>query len=203
MPRTPEQNRAVKEKRKKRLLDVALKTFAVKGYADVTTDSISRGARVSHGLFYRYFSSKDDAYHATVRHFVLGPTTPFLSSADMKQYHGVDGLKKFFEIAENIQTGDPQNLYIAKIVLEMERGGAKGPIVKETLERFDLQGTFQRLVAEGQSDGEVIAGDPKEITFAFFDLFTGLVAGLLSPDAHLRKTISKDTLLAMTLKKPL
>ena len=203
MPRTPEQNQAVKEKRKKRLLDVALKMFALKGYAAVTTDSISRSARVSHGLFYRYFSSKDDAYQAIVHTFVLSSTTPFLSSTEMKQYHGVSGLQKFFGIAEKIQVGDPQDLYVAKVVLDMERGGAKGPVVKETIDRFDLRGTFQRLVSEGQADGDVIAGDPKEITFAFFDLFTGLLSGLLASDAHLRKPISKDTLLAMTLKKPL
>lgn len=203
MPRTPEQNKVVKEKRRKRLLDVALKAFATKGYADVTTDSISRGARVSHGLFYRYFSSKDDAYQATVKNFVLGPTTPFLSASEMNQYHGVDGLKMFFEIAEKVQVSDSQNLYIAKILLEMERGDAKGHVAKEAIARFDLCGTFERLIREGQNDGEVIAGDPKEITFAFFDLFTGLISGLLANEARLKKPISKDTLLAMTLKKPL
>lgn len=203
MPRTPEQNQAVKEKRRRRLLDVALKMFALKGYTSVTTDSISRGARVSHGLFYRYFSSKDDAYQAVVKNYVLGPCTPFLSSEEMKQHHGIEGLKVFFDIAEKIQTGDPQNVYIAKVVLDMERGAAKGTVVKDAINRFDLRGTFERLITEGQKDGDVIAGDPKEITFAFFDLFTGLFTGLLISDANLKKPIAKDTLLAMTLKKPL
>ena len=203
MPRTAELNKALKEKRRNRLLNVSLKMFATKGYALVTTDSISKGARISHGLFYHYFSSKDDAFQVTVRHFVLGPNSPFLSAMDMKPYHGVDGLRKFFEIADSIQTGDIANLYMAKIVLDIERGLSKGPTVKEVKDRFDFPGTFERLISEGQKDGDVIAGNPKEITAAFFDLFAGLIDSLLVSEDKAKKSVSKDTLLAMTLKKPL
>ena len=203
MPRTAEQNKALKEKRKSRLLSVALKMFATKGYTLVTTDSISKGARISHGLFYHYFSSKDDAYQATVRHFILGSNSPFLTYADMKPYHGADGLKKFFEIADFVQTGDAANLYMAKIILDIERGLAKGPTTKEVKDRFNFPGTFERLISEGQKDGDVIAGNPKEIAAAFFDLFAGLIDSLLASEDKAKKPISKDTLLAMTLKKPL
>lgn len=203
MPRTAEQNKVIKEKRKNRLLNVSLKMFATKGYTLVTTDNISKGARISHGLFYHYFSSKDDAYQATVRHFVLGSSSPFLSEADMKSLHGVEGLKKFFEIADFVQTGDIANLYMAKIVLDIERGLSKGQVTKEVKDRFNFPVIFERLISEGQKDGDVIAGNPKEITAAFFNLFTGLIDGLLASDDKAKKPISKDTLLAMTLKKPL
>ncbi len=203
MPRTAEQNKALKEKRKNRLLNVSLKMFATKGYTLVTTDNISRGARISHGLFYHYFSSKDDAFQVTVRHFILGPSSPFLSAKDMKEYHGVEGLKKFFEKADIIQTGDPTNLYMAKIILDIERGLAKGPTIKEVKDRFDFPGTFERLISEGQKDGDIIAGDPKEIAFAFFNMFVGLIDSLLAADDKAKRPISKDTFLAMALKKPL
>ena len=42
MPRTAAQNKAIKDKRKKRLLEVALKTFAYRGYTDVTIDDITK-----------------------------------------------------------------------------------------------------------------------------------------------------------------
>ena len=203
MPRTAEQNLVLKEKRKKRLLEISLKMFATKGYAAVTTDSISKGARVSHGLFYHYFSSKDDAFQATVNHFILGANSPFLTAKAMEAYHGVEGLKKYFEVSEKIQTGEPDDLYMAKIILDMERGLAKGSSVKETIVRYDIFGTFERLIGEGQNDGDVIAGDPKEIARAFFDMFVGLVDSLLASEPSKKKGISKDTLLAMTLKKPL
>ena len=203
MPRTAEQNKILKEKRKSRLLNVSLKMFATKGYTLVTTDNISRGARISHGLFYHYFSSKDDAFQVTVRHFILGPSSPFLSAKDMNAYHGVEGLKKFFEIADLVQSGDPTNLYMAKIILDIERGLAKGPTIKEVKDRFDLPGTFERLISEGQKDGDVIAGSPKEIASAFFNMFVGLIDSLLATDEKAKKPVSKDTFLAMTLKKPL
>ena len=71
MPRTPAQNKAIKDKRKKRLLEIALKTFAYKGYDDVTIDDITKTARCSHGLFYHYFSSKQDIFEEVVSYFVF------------------------------------------------------------------------------------------------------------------------------------
>ena len=61
MPRSPEQNQIVKDRRKAKLLDNALKVFAIKGYSNTSIDSITKAARCSHGLFYHYFDSKEEA----------------------------------------------------------------------------------------------------------------------------------------------
>ena len=51
MPRTPEQNRIVKDKRKAKITDKALKLFAEVGYNNISVDQITKAVRCSHGLF--------------------------------------------------------------------------------------------------------------------------------------------------------
>ena len=203
MPRTAAQNKAIKDKRKKRLLEVALKTFAYRGYTDVTIDDITKAARCSHGLFYHYFSSKEDVFEAVVAFFVLGQSTPLLDAKTMNAFHGAEGLAKFFEVVEKLEIGPAQDLYTAKILLDFERISDRKGVRKEAVARFDIRGTFERLVKEGQEKGEVIDGDPKEIATVSFDLLIGIFECLLSGNPILRKTVSKELLLAMTLKHPL
>ena len=87
--------------------------------------------------------------------------------------------------------------------MDFERISDRKGVRKEAVARFDIRGTFERLVKEGQEKGEVIDGDPKEIATVFFDLLIGIFECLLSGNPILRKTVSKELLLAMTLKHPL
>jgi len=60
MPRTPQQNEAIRNEKKKLILDIALKLFAEKGYATTSTNQIIEKAGISKGLLYNYFESKED-----------------------------------------------------------------------------------------------------------------------------------------------
>jgi len=63
MPRTKEQNKAIREERKQSIMDAALHLFAENGYEGTTTASIAKHANISHGLIFKYFESKDDLLH--------------------------------------------------------------------------------------------------------------------------------------------
>ncbi len=204
MPRTAAQNQAIKDKRKKRLLEIALKIFAYQGYAGVTIDDITKAGRCSHGLFYHYFSSKEDVFEEVVKYFILNQTkTPLLTAEEMGQFHGEKGLGKFFEIVEKLQVGPQQDLYTAKILLDFERVSDRSGIRKEAMTLYDIRGTFERLIKEGQEEGNVIAGSPKDIATVFFDLLIGIFECSLSGNQILKKTVSKDLLLSMTLNHSL
>jgi len=58
MPRTPEQNKEIREKTRGQILDSALKLFATKGYHGTSVADIAKQAGVSKGLAYNYFESK-------------------------------------------------------------------------------------------------------------------------------------------------
>jgi len=58
-PRTPEQFEAMRESRRKQIMDAALELFASKGYSNCSISQLSAHAGISKGLMYNYFDSKE------------------------------------------------------------------------------------------------------------------------------------------------
>ena len=63
MPRTPQQNAIIRDKRRTKILLKTLKLFATKGFDEVTIDAISIESACSHGLVYHYFEKKEDIFN--------------------------------------------------------------------------------------------------------------------------------------------
>lgn len=59
-PRKKEDYKAIQEVSRNKILMSALEMFASKGYAATSTDSIAKKAKISKGLIYHYFKSKQD-----------------------------------------------------------------------------------------------------------------------------------------------
>ena len=68
MPRTKEQNREIREKTKKVILDSAIKLFAEKGFQATSMSDIAKLAGVSKGLAYNYFDSKRHIVEAILKY---------------------------------------------------------------------------------------------------------------------------------------
>lgn len=64
MPRTPEENQHIKGARRTDILRAASRVFAKKGFAAAKINDIAHEARLSHGLVYHYFRTKDDVFAA-------------------------------------------------------------------------------------------------------------------------------------------
>ena len=60
MPRTKEQNMAIRAEKKQLIMDMAMRLFAENGFEGTSTASIAKHAGISHGLIFKYFESKDD-----------------------------------------------------------------------------------------------------------------------------------------------
>lgn len=61
------------EDRRAEIIAVAIKLFVAKGYSGTRLDEVARAARVSKGLPYLYFESKEDLFKAVVREALLPP----------------------------------------------------------------------------------------------------------------------------------
>src|ERR687884_1504922 len=75
MPRTEEANQQIREERRIHILEKASKVFAYKGLSDTRIADIAAEARVSQGLLYRYYASKEEVFAAAVAgntSFMLG-----------------------------------------------------------------------------------------------------------------------------------
>lgn len=58
-PRRPEQYHDIRERKKKQIFDAALRLFASEGYHASSISKIAREARISKGLIYNYYTSKE------------------------------------------------------------------------------------------------------------------------------------------------
>ena len=59
-PRTAEQFENIRQKKKRIIMDAALKVISEKGYHGTSIASIAKESGVSKGLMYNYFSSKEE-----------------------------------------------------------------------------------------------------------------------------------------------
>ncbi|EDL66360.1 TetR/AcrR family transcriptional regulator [Bacillus sp. SG-1] len=61
---------SIDQEKQDRILNAALKEFAMKGYKNASTNEIVREAGISKGLLFHYFKSKKDLYLFLFDHFV-------------------------------------------------------------------------------------------------------------------------------------
>ena len=59
-PRTTEQFEEIRENRKKQIMDVALELFSEQGYQSTSISQIASKIKISKGLIYNYFTSKEE-----------------------------------------------------------------------------------------------------------------------------------------------
>jgi AcrR family transcriptional regulator len=65
-PRKEEENKKIREESKEKILFAALELFATHGYHPTSISQIAQKAKVSKGLMYNYFSSKEELLKAVV-----------------------------------------------------------------------------------------------------------------------------------------
>ena len=176
MPRTPEQNNLIKGKRKNRLLEVALLVFAKQGYDGVAIDDITAKAKCSHGLFYHYFNTKEEVFAAVANKFIVG-NQHVLPLKRAKELGGTEGIKLLVQTAGHFHEFSLNDV-LANIVAFSLTNARKLTAVPEGLEVKDYQFVtiFASLVRQGQEEGNVIDGDPKQIALSAYDMLYGYMS---------------------------
>lgn len=200
MPRTPEQNKKIKDRRREKIMSVALKLFATRGYDSVTVDDITSEAKCSHGLFYHYFESKDDIFNAIMKDSLLvgSGEPPYEESVKIG---GVKGLKLLVDYIVESASKTDALMYYAEIyvTIRMQEGLRSKPELKKFKEpmRYILT-----LVKQGQEEGKVINGDPVDISLAFYDFIIGAITSRVAMGRKKFRPIPADVIMGMLLKEP-
>lgn len=70
MPRTEKQIEALRADRKKIILDAALHVFSEQGYHGASISMVSKHAKISKGLMYNYFDSKEDLLNELLKDLI-------------------------------------------------------------------------------------------------------------------------------------
>ena len=194
MPKTLEQTKALQEKRMAALKKAALSLFALNGFSGVSVDDICKASDSSHGLFYHYYSSLEELFLVLLNEAEQNALPPF---AELNVLSGWEGISKLIAYYDSVLTKgkSPETCY-ALLSLNTERQDKLNAKIKKKIatEKYLL-----KYIKEGQSEGRVIGGDPKEIMEAVSILIADSLKAKLK-----KKTLlsSFDILLGMLNKAP-
>lgn len=198
MPRTPEQNQNIKDKRRSKLLNHALKAFAMHGYDHTAIDDITKSAKCSHGLFYHYFDSKEKVFSALINEVLTGELRVPLDLA--LEQGSVRGIRTLCDYAANVARSGGKLGYVAKITFFLPDATSLDEDAQAFADAYNVEKALVTLIRRGQEDGKVIAGNPNQIARAFLYLVEG---GILQSAKKGPWDIDADILYGMFLKTPI
>lgn len=174
MPRTFEQNQAIKEARKKKVCKAALRLFALNGFKDVAVDDITREAHCSHGLFYHYYKDQEDVFLSIEKDIMTRDNGKYLIDFEkLKQLGGIKGLNAFFEQFQIIDEGEDDVLYYYAILSQNDFELTRVPSAYYGPQDKVI---FRDLIKQAMDEGAVRPGDPDEIaSLCYFIVSGGLI----------------------------
>lgn len=165
MPRTPLQFKQIKDERKLSILEASLPLFALHTKDDVSIDLISLKAKCSHGLVYHYFKNVDEVYDT-----LLKSNTYIDLLNDINNINeGSSAYEKVLEISKKllqIPNKSKECVAFAELIIS---DNSKNSISKKVI----------KFIAEGQKDGDILAGKPEEIWLCFKELLDGIYLPIL------------------------
>lgn len=195
MPKTKEQNQLIKQKRIEEIIKVSLYSFAIQGYAAVKIDTITKQAKCSHGLFYHYFKTKEDVFHA-VMDYVIKEINKIQNSVNYEQKAKFALCDLIDAILTAIKSSDDMAcMYYLLFNLHLQK-----QIIPKPLHPIERKRTFDliyELIEKGQADKDFIKADPKELTVAILSMVKGLAYNRLYIGKN--KFVCPDATLIMNL----
>ncbi|WP_376794811.1 TetR/AcrR family transcriptional regulator [Thermogemmatispora sp.] len=175
MPRSEEANRQIRDERRRQILHAAAVVFARKGLALTRISDIAEASGISQGLIYRYFSSKEELFKALVE------TALDRSQTGLQQLREQAGTpwEKLSRLTAYMWEGMRRQPAYVHVVLHALIGETVPEEIRGLVQYHvrESQAFFRELIVEGQRAGQVVAGDPDELTLLYGSLMLGLASG--------------------------
>lgn len=197
MPRNEEQNAAIRDQRKTKILDKSLRLFATKGFDNVSVDDITLASNCSHGLFYHYFKNKEDVYLALMELKKQQYKDYLIPREEMIKAGGYAGLKIIAEYCEKICQASDNVVYFVNLAANRHFCTS---MVNNAIIGDDVFGPLTKLIKEGQKDGDVVAGDPMELAHFFIDFCNGAMSRRILVGKERFVTIHSENILRIFSK---
>lgn len=113
-PRTKHQFKAIRETSKEKILKVALELFAKNGYHATSISKISQRAKISKGLMYNYFASKEKLLDEIIQQGFNS-----LAELEFKAKKGVDPEKQLEDFVDSVLNNLYSNINYWRLYLAL------------------------------------------------------------------------------------
>ncbi|MBZ2198927.1 TetR/AcrR family transcriptional regulator [Occultella gossypii] len=173
MPRTDEQNEAIRAATRDTIRTAAVREFAARGFAAANIRGIAAEAGLSTGSIYRHYATKEELFDelltlaatglAAAAQRLAGPGGPLglvreFAATYLADLRGDRGEAEFFMVINQGFTSDTP----------------PGTTARLASAHSSLWRAFAALVRRGQEEGEFAGGDAEQLTVGFFAMLTGL-----------------------------
>ena len=176
MPKTKEQCQLIKDKRRKEILVAATSIFAFNNYQSVTTDTITKSLKCSHGLFYHYYKNKEDLFNDVVD-TAIDVIKNLIDFSEVNNLSAKDALRKIFGHVLELMAGKDDYINSCLYILfNLRLQIDEVPQTEECLQKCQLASNkVRKLIELGQKEGTILEGDPSEYTISLIALIKGLL----------------------------
>ncbi len=172
MARSAEHYQELKDNRRQDILKAALPLFAIQGYDSVSIDDIVKACGCSHGLFYHYFSSKNDLFKAMMEESKTASKRCYPREW-LNDQRPVEGLHHFVDQIINLLLHDEENCYYMYFYLTMHFQRTL-PKTQKKGEKKHFPHMLEDMIIKGQNENTFLEGDPFEMTRLFIATLRGL-----------------------------
>jgi AcrR family transcriptional regulator len=189
-PRTKAQLEAVKEAAREKILDAGLLLFARQGVAATGVTEIAREAGVSLGLLYHYYASKEELFAALIKMAMEGAKETL--AACQEEGSAAEQIRSISRLACGVLRRENRTAHYFLLLIQAGLAGlSPGAQEEGLLKGADVSAPFillQGLIKEGQAQGAVKAGEPRQLAQLYWAAFQGLclykvtMRGFLPPD---------------------
>lgn len=176
--KTMSQRELQREKRRIEILEAALILFVEKGYDATKTSEIAKAVKMSDGLMFHYFPTKESLYLELVTLALKGIHVP-----ENKTYE--DPLSFFYNICNEFieQTKTTRNS--ARMFVLMEEANNRNtapPAVYKLASQVKIIDESVSIIEEGQKLGAIRQGNPRALSHTFWGAFQGVMQELAKND---------------------
>lgn len=158
--------------RRNQILLCSLDMIVSRGYEATKIRDIAKKLGISLGLFFNYFSSKEEVYEELVRIGMEGPENVLKLDFETES-----PIKIFENITESIFNSLKSSSMTAKMFLLMAQAVNSEAVpesVKEMLKSFDAITPVLPIIKRGQQLGEIKLGNPVALAVAYWGAVQGI-----------------------------
>jgi AcrR family transcriptional regulator len=175
VPRTKEQFEAMQDAAREKILDAALTLFSAKGLAATGVTQIAREAKVSLGLLYHYFATKEELFDYLVK-LAIGEAHKALKPVAAESIQASEAIRSISQMVCRVLNGNNKTaLYFLMLIQAALAGLSPAPSITSPLTGaggpFEL---LECLIRRGQADGSVRTGNPRQLAQLYWAAFQGL-----------------------------
>ncbi len=165
-PRTKKQFEEIRKEKKSIIAETALRLFSEKGYHATTISEIAKKAKISKGLLYNYFDSKEKLLAEILQNFIIQMET--LINPNMDDEITNAELESFFEMMiESMKTN--REHWRILFQLTMQKG-----VISYIFSKNDIGNSAEKLMKLGYKYFADRFDNPQEELLLFRSVLKGL-----------------------------